>query len=195
MRCTVFGCRPPRNRAARWPEAEQEEQLAQTLDPHQDCLFDGLYYRGDYERALPRARNMVDVHPEDGIPHWYLSNVYFSLGRYQEGIKELPGALRGYGYQEMANALEKIYATQGYRAALRLWAKDLAAVQGNPASPPMVARIYLLLGDKEETFKWLEKGFVQRDGFLLGLKHGAEWQSLRGDPRYEDLVRRIGLPQ
>jgi len=138
---------------------------------------------------------MVELHPEDGANRWYLSNVYFSLGRYQEGVRELPEALRGYGYQNMAIALEKTYATQGYKAALRLWAKDLAAVQGNPASPAMVARIYLLLGDKDEMFKWLEKGFVQRDGFLLDLKHGAEWQSLRGDPKYEGLVRRIGLPQ
>ena len=137
----------------------------------------------------------MELHSEDGANRWGLSRVYFSLGWYDEGVAELPATLRAYGYQQMARDLEKTYAAQGYKAALRLWAKDLAAVQGNPASPAMVAGIYLLLGDKDETFKWLEKGFLQRDGFLLELKHGSEWQSLRGDPRYEDLVRRIGFPE
>jgi len=178
----------------RWPEAEREEQLAQTLDPNNDHLLDGLYNRGEYGRALQIARNVVEIHPEYGANHWSLSNVYFQLGRYKEGTAELPIVLRQYGYPEMASALAKTYAANGYKAALRLYAKDLAAVQGNPACPTMVARVYLLLGNKDETFKWLEKGFVERDGFLVGLKL-SEFQSLHGDARFDDLVHRVGLPQ
>ena len=175
------------------PEAEREEQLAQALDPNNDWLEAGLAWRGEYDRALERVRNLVELHPEDGWNHWELSNVYFAMGRYDEGVAELEPTLRQYGYPEMANALAKTHAAKGYKAALRLYAKDLAAVQGNPVCPTLVAKVYLLLGEKDEAFKWLEKGFAERDGFLLDLKHG-EWQSLRGDPRYEDLVRRMNFP-
>jgi len=183
------------NISGRWPEAEREEQLAQTLDPNNDHLFDGLYCRGTYDRALGIAMSLTEFHPEAGENYWYLSNIYFSLGRYDEGIAPVTLALRQFGYPEMARALAQTYAADGYRAALQLLAKDLARVQGNPASPTMVARIYLLLGDNDETFKWLERGFKERDGFLPGLKECAEWRSLRSDPRFADLVRRIGLPQ
>jgi TolB-like protein len=183
------------NISGRWPEAEGEEQLAQTLDPNNDHLFDGLYCRGTYDRALGIALSLAEFHPEAGENYWYLSNVYFSLGRYDEGIAPVTLALRQFGYPEMARALAQTYAADGYRAALQLWAKDLARVQGNPASPTMVARIYLLLGDNDETFKWLERGFTERDGFLPELKECAEWRSLRSDPRFADLVGRIGLPQ
>jgi len=178
----------------RWPEAAREEELAQALDPKSNHLLDGLYNRGDYARAFGIARNLVELHPENGWNHWALSNIYFAQGRYQEGIAELQPTLRQYGYPEMANALAKTYAANGYKAALQLYAKDLASVQGNPACPTMVASVYLLLGDKDEAFKWLEKGFIERDGFLVGLNL-PEFQSLRGDPRFGDLVRRVGLPQ
>ena len=178
----------------RWPEAAREEELAQALDPKSNHLLDGLYNRGDYARAFGIARNLVELHPENGWNHWVLSNIYFAQGRYQEDIAELQPTLRQYGYPEMANALAKTYAANGYKAALLLYAKDLASVQGNPACPTMVASVYLLLGDKDEAFKWLEKGFIERDGFLVGLNL-PEFQSLRGDPRFGDLVRRVGLPQ
>ena len=181
------------NMMGRWTEAEHEEQLAQTLDPDNEYLLDGLHRRGEYERALELGRNLVKLHPEDGGYHWSLSRTYFALGRYKEGVAELPPTFKAFGYLEMANALAKTSATKGYKAALRLYAKDLAAVQGNPASPAMVASVYHILGDKDETFRWLEKAFVERDGFLLEIKD-PEWQSLRGDPRLESLVRRIGLP-
>src|SRR5215469_3689033 len=94
---------------------------------------------------LPRKRSIAEplslirteFHPEAGENYWYLSNIYFSLGRYDEGIAPVTLALRQFGYPEMARALAKTYAADGYRAALQLLAKDLARVQGNPASPTM----------------------------------------------------------
>jgi hypothetical protein len=58
----------------------------------------------------------------------------------------------------------------------------------------MVAEVYAYLGDNKHAFEWLEKGFKERDGFLVGLK-GPVWESVRPDPQFQDLVRRIGLPQ
>jgi hypothetical protein len=58
----------------------------------------------------------------------------------------------------------------------------------------MIVEVYAYLGDREHALEWLEKGFQERDGFLVGLK-APVWQPLRSDPQFQDLVRRIGLPQ
>lgn len=175
-------------------EAEREEQLAQELDPGWDHLIDGFNHRGDYSQALVIARSNVAVHPNDGSWHAYLAYVYLHTGRYKEAIEELQQTATLYGYPEFARPLARAYSTSGYRGALRLWARDLERAQGNPASPTMVAEIYAHLGDKEAAFRWLERAYQERDGFLLTLRD-PQWQSLRSDARFPDLVRRVGLPQ
>jgi len=181
------------DRMGRYQEGEREEQLAQQLDPGSDHLMDGYSHRGAYGRFLEIARNQVEAHPDDFYAHHYLSEACLRTGRYKEAIEELQRVAVLAGYAGMARPLAKAYAASGYQGALRLWAKDLEQAQGNPASPTHVAEVYTYLGDKENAFKWLEKAYSERDGFLVGLG-GAEWQSLRSDPRFHDLVRRVGLP-
>jgi len=177
----------------RYQEGEREEQLAQELDPGSDHLMDGYNARGKYGQVLKLARDQVEAHPDDGLAQCYLASAYMHTGMYKEAIEGLQRVVEMSGYPEMARPLAKAYAASGYRGALRLWAKDLEHAQGNPASPTMVAEVYTLLGEKENAFKWLERGYAERDGFLLGLKDPV-WQPLRSDPRYRDLIQRIGLP-
>ena len=56
------------------------------------------------------------------------------------------------------------------------------------------AIVYVGLGEKEQAFLWLEKAYVERTNSLAYLKVDATWDPLRSDPRFADLVRRIGLP-
>jgi len=177
----------------RYQEGEREEQLAQELDPGSDHLMDGYNARGKYGQVLKLARDQVEAHPDDGLAQCYLASAYMHTGMYKEAIEGLQRVVEMSGYPEMARPLARAYAASGYRGALRLWAKDLEHAQGNPASPTMVAEVYTLLGEKENAFKWLERGYAERDGFLLGLKDPV-WQPLRSDPRYRDLIQRIGLP-
>lgn len=178
----------------RLQEGEREEQLAQQLDPGSDHLMDGYNHRGEYSRVLEIARNYVDANPDDALCRYYLADAYLRTGRYKEAVEELQRVVALAGYPEMASPLAKAYATSGSQGALRLWAKDLERAQGNPVSPTFVAEVYMHLGDNDSAFKWLEKGYLERDGFLVGLG-GAVWQPLRSDRRFHDLVRRVGLPQ
>jgi TolB-like protein/DNA-binding winged helix-turn-helix (wHTH) protein len=180
----------------RQQEGAREERFAQELDPGNDHLIDGFFARGEYHRALEMARNDVKMHPDAGGSHWVLYRACLRTGRFKEAIAELQHVVVLYGYPDMARPLATANAISGYRSALRLWAKDLIRVQGkgSPASPTMVAEVYAYLGDSEQAFEWLEKGFQERDGFLVGLKDPV-WQPLRSDPQFQDLVRRIGLPQ
>jgi len=178
----------------RHEEAIKQEQLAQELDPAWDHLIDGYNHRGEYDRALHIALNNVAVHPDDGSWHWYLYLAYLHTGRRKETVEELQRAAALYGYPEMASALAKTYARLGYESAMRLAAKEFEQALGDPASPTWIAEIYAHLGDKDSAMRWLERGYAERDGFVVTLRDPV-WDSLRSDARFRDLVRRIGLPQ
>jgi TolB-like protein/DNA-binding winged helix-turn-helix (wHTH) protein/tetratricopeptide (TPR) repeat protein len=180
----------------RQQEAAREEGLAQELDPGNDHLIDGFFARGEYPRALEMARNDVKMHPNDGACHWGLYRACLRTGSFHEAIQELQQVVTLYGYPNLSGPLAKADATAGYRGALGVWAEDLIRLQGKgtPASPTMIAEVYVYLGDRKHAFEWLEKGFKERDGFLVGLKDPV-WQPLRSDPQFQDLVRRVGLPQ
>ena len=60
-------------------------------------------------------------------------------------------------------------------------------------SPYTVARLFNALGERDETFAWLERGFEARDHKMNLLKVDPKWNNLHGDPRFTDLVRRIGF--
>jgi TolB-like protein/DNA-binding winged helix-turn-helix (wHTH) protein len=177
----------------RHDEGQREEQLAQELDPVSDHLMDGFNHRGQYGQVLEIARSRVEAQPDDGVWHYYLAYAYLHLGRYKEFFDEMESVVVLSGYPEMARPLAKAYAKSGYEDALRLYAKDLESALGNPAAPTWVAEVYTILGDKGNAFKWLERAYAERDGFLVSLRD-PEWQSLRSDPRFQDLLRRVGLP-
>jgi len=59
----------------------------------------------------------------------------------------------------------------------------------------MVAEVCVRVGDKECAFQWLEKGFDERDDLMINLRVDPVFDGLRSDPRYQDLVRRVGIPQ
>ena len=62
------------------------------------------------------------------------------------------------------------------------------------AAGASIAAVYAGLGDKDKAFEWLEKDFQNRDGYLPDLTVSITHESLRGDPRYKDLLKRMGLP-
>jgi hypothetical protein len=73
---------------------------------------------------------------------------------------------------------------------------DIARSAREYVSPYSIARRYSLIGDKERTFEWLEKAYQAHDDYIPLLKVDTDLQELlRSDPRYADLLRRMGLPQ
>lgn len=179
----------------RLEEGGQEERRAQDLDPGQDHLMDGYNVRGQYDRTVEISQRMVALHPNVGVWHHYLYAAYVHNGRYREALPELQQTVICYGHPELAAPLAEAYDKGGIRAMLRLWAKDLENLQGAGVPPVLVANVYAQLSDADNAFKWLEKGYVERDGFLLDLNVNPDWKPLRPDPRFKDIVRRVGLPQ
>ncbi|MBA3601199.1 MAG: hypothetical protein H0W45_08195, partial [Acidobacteria bacterium] len=58
-----------------------------------------------------------------------------------------------------------------------------------------IATIYAGLGDKDRALKWLDTAYNDRQNLLIFLKHDARLDNLRGDPRFQDLLRRVGFSQ
>ena len=178
----------------RLPEGAIEEQRAQELDPSDDHLMDGYNLRGEYARVLEISRNMVATRPTDGHNRHYLYMAYLHNGRDKEAVEQLQQTVILYGHPELAAPLAQAYASRGRQGFLRLWAKDLEQLHREGVPPVIVAQVYALIGDADNAFTWLEKGYLERDGFLLLMKVDPDWASFRSDPRFQDLMRRIGLP-
>jgi hypothetical protein len=66
---------------------------------------------------------------------------------------------------------------------------------GKQVSSGAVALTYAVLGDKDESFRWLEKAYTERSSFMTALKYWSVFDPLRSDPRFAELLRRAGLPQ
>jgi hypothetical protein len=120
---------------------------------------------------------------------------------YKEAIPELVKAVNLYGHPEIAARIRHAFAVSGYQGAIRQWAKELEYLQATNQAflPGNLTATYTMLGDKDRAFYWLEQAYEHRemvsvDGGVFFLKAEPLYDPLRSDPRFKDLVRRVGLP-
>ncbi len=104
--------------------------------------------------------------------------------------------LSGYSPQQAA-AFREVYAKSGMRG---FWLKSLEWLKEKQTkrtyiAPIHMALVYVFLGDKDQAFEWLEKVYAERSGWMAHLRVDPRFDSLRSDPRYSDLLRRVGLAQ
>ena len=94
-----------------------------------------------------------------------------------------------------AEDLQKAYQVSGGKGLLQALLHNLEHLSSDNGNPLMVAELYAGQGNKERAFYWLEKAYRQRDYDVLAIKIDPALDSLHSDPRFGDLVRRLGLPQ
>ena len=185
----------------RLDDALRELEIAQTLDPTGDHLPLGLEIRGEYDQAraiiLQRAKNS----PQDGVIHYGLYRNYLASGKPKESIEEMEKALVLWGMSDVAANMRQGYAASGYTGALRQLAKVLEQLQASHAAfvPENLAVIYAAVGEKDKAFYWLDQAYehrekVSHDFGLTILKVDPLLAPLHSDPRFAQLLRRIGLP-
>src|SRR5712692_8431786 len=185
----------------RFDEALIEAKRAQELDPLSLAISQNVSQtylaRGDVNSAIVAARKIIELDPRYPRGHMYLGFAYLKQGNYADANAELrkavdlperdrsvPGAL-GYGY-----------AVSGRRVEALAILKELEEKYGrHEAVGQDLAAVYAGLGDKDQAFAWLEKDFQARSGLLPRVRWYVPYESLRSDPRYTDLLRRMGLPQ
>lgn len=182
------------NSMGRLEEGLKEQEIQLQLNPDLDCdLFSPLV---PLEAHIERARRYIDTHHATNEHYWDLALLLWKAGRYKEAINVWQEWMTRLGYTEVAQAIGKGYARDGYSGALREWAKagEAAAKQRN-VSCIMMVDVYGVLGDHDRAFAWLEKAFARRESSLQSLKVFLAWDPIRSDPRFAEMVRRVGLPQ
>jgi TolB-like protein len=183
-------------RIGRLPEAIRESQLALQLDPVYSRAFVTsafvYYYARQYDQALLQMQRGASLPHDPAQLIFPLAVIYVEKDMYEEAIHQFqklgdqPHALG-----HMGNA----YARMGRGAEAREMISELQKqVQNTGVGRYEIALVYAGLGEKDEAFAWLEKSFAARDKGLTYLKIDPCLDPLRSDSRFQDLVRRVGLP-
>ena len=181
-------------------EACNEVEIAQELDPNQEHLEAVSCNGYDHDQAIQHITTMLDADPDNGVYHLELYDAYSGKGMYKEAVQQLAQTLVLFGLQESADRVRQAFATSGYRGAMRTYAEELEHLHAtNQVFVPMnVAMAYAAAGDKDRAFYWLEQGYKYRGHAhgdpMIFLNKEPALEPLRSDPRYTDLVRRVGLP-
>jgi len=187
----------------RTPEAIAEGKRALELDPLSPIItFEmglGFFYARDYDKAIEYYQKTLELDPDFPPAHGQLPAAYEQKRMYDQAITGFQKGTNLKGSREWyfsLSGLAHVYAVTGNKGeAQKLLSemKDLSVRQYVPAD--RIALIYAGLGDKDEAFAWLEKAYDERSFNMTWLKVEPRWDSLRSDPRFADLVRRLGLPQ
>ncbi len=183
----------------RFDEAIAEIKRAQEINPLSlmDRSIGGwtYYHARQYQLAERELKAIIDT--ERGFSNSYLMMgfVYERLGRHEEAIESLNTALELLSGTIVPLAVQGyVFATSGKREeALRILAKLKELGEQRYVSPYFPALVYTGLGDHEAALASLEEAFEQRDEWLIWLGTEPKFDDLRSDPRFKELMRRVGL--
>jgi tetratricopeptide (TPR) repeat protein len=185
----------------RLDEALKECQIAQELDPNNDHLASVLYERGDYAHAISISRLMIERHSDDGELHYQLFECYVKTRKDEDAVAELMKTLTRYGFSDSAARIHHVFYASAFPAAMLLWTKEIEKAQASKQLHILanLADAYAVLGQNDRAFYWLDQAVEHRDAIAVGLPAtflGTDpmLESLRSDPRFNNLLHRIGLP-
>ena len=182
----------------RFDEAMSEIKRARELDPLSPILGVNLaivYIRkGDLDSAMAEAIRLRDLEPNFPLSHAPLGKVYIKQRKYPEAIAAFEADV---AIDRTAFALSDL----GYAYAIADRREEALAIlreleekyQKRESLGQYVALVHLGFGDLDQAFAWLEKDYQARSGLLDYLITDPLFDSIRGDPRYADLLRRMGL--
>ncbi len=153
-----------------------------------------LFQSRRYDEAMQELRSVLAVRPDDSAALWFLGFVLIANNQPNEAIPVLEKTFSVSGHSSaVIGVLIRAYAHAGRRAdALRLLAELKKRKQAGYVPAAAFVNAYLGLGDKEEAFAWLEQGYKEHSNILQWLKVHPYFDPLRDDPRFKDLVHRVG---
>ena len=178
----------------RMDEAIAEHKRAQELDPlmplHTAWLGALYLWEGRYEEAIEEARKSIEINPNYPVGHFVLGLVYRDKGMYEEAIA---------AHQKVAEvappwkwALGCTYAAAGRTDEARKLLDELKEQEVTRWRAYWLAELHTALGEKDEAFRWLN--YEHLHAWVPWVRVIPEFEPLRDDPRFQDLLRRMNLP-
>jgi TolB-like protein/Tfp pilus assembly protein PilF/predicted Ser/Thr protein kinase len=178
----------------RFDEAITEAKKARELDPlslpANENVGDILYLARRYDEATEQLRKTLELDPNYGVAHGTLAKVYDAKGMYESALDE---RMKGAPPETVAQ-MKKIFASSGVRGVWQFrLERALERAKREYVSPADIALFYARIDDKDQAFAWLEKALAERSILFNYLVADARFDNLRTDPRFADLLRRVGL--
>ena len=184
----------------RFDKALAELKRAHELDPLSlvinSVLGSTLAVAGRNDEAIEQLRKTIEMDPTFDLTHWFLGQVYEDKGQLAEAIAQYEKATQLSPDPAVQASLARAYALAGRKEEARKILDNLTTASRQRYIPAYsLAVIYLSLGDKEETLRLLEKSYEDRAPFDTGvfgsIKIDRRLDPLRGEPRFEALVRKV----
>jgi serine/threonine protein kinase/tetratricopeptide (TPR) repeat protein len=175
-------------------EAITEAKQAQEIDPLSlivnENLGDVLRLAKRYDEAIEQLRKTLDLDPGFGVAHGTLARTYLNRGMLDKAVAEALKAMP----LELVPALKEAYMKSGIRGLFEKWLELAVEMSRHTyVSPYDIGGLYAILGKKNDAFAWLEKACTDRSILFTYIRADASFESLRSDPRYTALLKKVGL--
>jgi tetratricopeptide (TPR) repeat protein len=180
-------------------KALAEAKRAQEVDPlsliANTIVANTFYVMRRYDQALEQFSKTLEMDPNFFLARLDLAKAYAEVGKHEEAIAEAQKAVSlSASAPQALGVLGHAYAVAGKRAQAQKVLLELKDLSSRRYVEPLdIALIYTALGDKSQAVEWLEKACDDHAGRLYVIKFYPEFDSLRGEPRFQDLLRRIHL--
>ncbi len=158
-----------------------------------------FYFMRQYHQAIDQFNNTLELDPNSLSAHDWLGFTYEKMGNEKGAITEWTKLLLLRKQEDAATQLRITYERSGFAAAVRMLAKhrltelDNQVKNGDYVAAGEYVTVYTRLGDKEKAFLWLEKAIQERNRFALEFKINPLYDSLRSDPRFQQLADRVKI--
>lgn len=183
----------------RFTDAVWESQAALAIDPLSPFINQALgwtyYMARDYDLSIERHRRVIELDPELALGRFSFGRPLIQKGFHEEAIAEIKHSVQlSGGNPPMMAGLGYAYAVAGREKESRHVLDRLRELSAKRyVSSYHIALIHCGLGEFDTAFEWLEKTYAERDAWLIWMRVEPQLDPLRSDPRFADLLRRIGL--
>ncbi len=175
-----------------WTGAETEFRRAIELNPNSATAH---HWYGDYlanmgrpEEGLRETKRAQELDPLSLIINTTLGWQFYLARRSDQAIDQLPGS------PELAASIAEDFSKYGYKGVQQSWLDGLAEISKHGyVSPFSVAEGYMRLGQREKALEWLEKAYEEHDSGLVSIGVEPMFDSIRSEPRFKEIVRRMKL--
>jgi TolB-like protein/Tfp pilus assembly protein PilF len=182
--------------AGRFDEAIAESRRAVELEPlfpHMINSYASTFLAARrWDEAIQQFQRALDLEPNNVAALAGMGRAYTAKGDYATAVEYFAKNSEAAGFSELAKSMRTAFASEGWPGYLRVFVKEGERVQFSRFN---IAPAYLALGDKDKAFSELNRSFELREPPLAGIKVDFRFDALRDDPRYKELLNKIGLPE